>query len=501
MAPDLVSLAGMSDEELEQTLSALVEHRRFNALDFVELYPRQKEFMALGAHKQERLFFAGNQMGKTYCGAVEAAYHLTGLYPEWWTGRRFDHKVRAWAGGVSTTACREQGQRLLCGEPGVAAEFGSGLIPRHLFADKPTLARGAVADAYDTVAVWHHTNGVRDGISTLQFKSYEQGREKFQGSTLDFLWWDEEPKMDVYVEGNARYTATGGMSYMTFTPLQGMSDVVLRFLHESDERRAFLTMGYKDALHMTAEMLADAMAKYPVHEHDARMNGAPLLGSGRIFTDAESSISFSAGTHIPDHWPKLWGIDFGVTHPFAAVLIAWDRDLDIVYVTHTYRASDTLPLAHTEALRAICPEAPVAWPHDGEKREENKSGELAPMYKKFNLKMLHKHAQWPEGGFSTEAAVTEMQQRFQRAGGPGGLRIREDLGDFFEEYRMYHRKNGLIVKVRDDILSALHKALMMKRYAKVVPMGYTPRPPMLHHRGLPVQQGRINPWSGRAENP
>lgn len=498
MAPDLAALAGMSDEELEQTLIALTEHRRYNALDFIELYPRQKEFMAMGAHKQERLLFAGNQLGKTYCGAIECAYHLTGLYPDWYEGRRFDHPVRGWAGGVSTTACREQGQRLLCGAPGIVAEFGTGLIPRHLFADKPTLARGAVADAYDTIAVWHHTNGVRDGISTLQFKSYEQGREKFQGSTLDFVWWDEEPKMDVYIEGNARYTATGGMSYLTFTPLQGMSDVVVRFLHEADERRACLTMGYKDALHMTPEMLADAMSKYPAHEHDARMNGAPLLGSGRIFITSEATFTYASNFIIPDHWPKLWGLDFGIDHPFAGVLIAWDRDLDIIYVMHTYRAANALPLVHSEALRAICPDAPVAWPHDGNVREENKLGELAPLYKKFDLRMLPKHAQYATGGYSTEAVLLELQQRFQRAGGPGGIRVREDLGDFFEEYRMYHRKDGLIVKKRDDILSALMKAVMMRRYARVVTMGYAPRPAPRRRtaRGMGV---RMNPWTMRPE--
>ncbi len=479
--PNDVPIWDMTADELEETLTALVAHKRENKLDFVELYDRQKEFIALGAKYQERMLFAGNQMGKSFCGAVETAYHLTGLYPDWWVGRRFDHPVRGWAAGVSTTVCRDVGQTLLCGEPGVESEFGTGLIPKALFADKPTLARGAVADAYDTIAVWHHTNGVRDGISTLQFKSYEQGREKFQGRTLNFVWWDEEPPMDVYVEGNARWSATGGMSFMTFTPLKGMSDVVLLFLHASDDRRQYITMGYKDAKHMTPEMVQDLLAKYPKHEWDARMNGIPMLGEGRILVFDQDAISFQRHMPIPVHWPKLWGIDFGITHPFAAVLVAWDRDLDIIYVTHTYRAADTLPLVHTEAIRAICADAPVAWPHDGEKREENQTGQLAPMYKKFDLKMLPKHAQWPEGGFSTEAAVMELQQRLQKAGGPGGIRICDDLNDLFGEMAGYHRKDGLIVKVRDDLISALFKALMMKRYARSVELGYKPRPP--HRRG------------------
>lgn len=496
---DIDQLAGLGDAELLQTLELLAQHKQQNKLDFFKPYPVQQEFYTLGASKQERMLFAGNQMGKSYAGAAECAYHLTGLYPDWWQGRRWDRAVKAWAAGESTTVTRDVAQTLLCGEPGVEEAFGTGLIPRHLFADRPTLARGAVADAYDTIQVRHASGG----ISTLQFKSYEQGRKKFQGRTLDFVWWDEEPPMDVYIEGNARWSATHGMSYMTFTPLQGYSAVVCRFLRPDGSEspaalamRGHLTMGYKDALHMSPEMIESLLAKYPKHEWHARMNGEPLLGSGAVFLVDTDAIKFPRSKHIPNEFAKLWGIDFGVTHPFGAVLIAWDRDYDIVYVLHTYRRANATPLVHSEAMRAIDANAPVAWPHDGEKREENKTGEFAPLYKKFDLKMLPNHATWPQGGFSTEAAIVEMQQRFEKAGGPGGIMICEDLDDLFEEIRMYHRKDGLLVKERDDLLSALFKALMMKRYARPGPIGYLPRRTP-GSRTQPRTAPRINPWTGQ----
>jgi phage terminase large subunit-like protein len=507
MKVDTDALAGLSDEELYNTLLALAEHKKFNLLDFVNPYPKQMEFFALGSTKQERMLFAGNQMGKSYAGAIETAYHLTGLYPAGWLGRRWGRPVKGWAAGESTTVTRDVAQTLLCGEPGLEAAFGTGLIPKHCFADKPTLARGAVADAYDTVQVFHHTDGVVDGVSTLQYKSYEQGRKKFQGRTLDFVWWDEEPPMDVYVEGNARWSATGGMSFMTFTPLQGMSSVVCRFLSpERDEKpeavamRGHLTMGIKDALHMTPEMIESLLAKYPKHEHAARMNGEPLLGSGRVFVYDESTIVFDRGKHIPVEWAKLWGVDFGIEHPFAAVLIAWDRDLDIVYVVNTYKLAGATPLVHSEAIRAIAANVPVAWPHDGQKREENKTGEFAPMFKKFNLNMLPEHATYPGGGFSTEAAVLEMQQRLEKGSGPGGLMICEDLEELLAEMRGYHRKDGLLVKIRDDLISALQKALMMKRYARAMALGTAPRRNRLP--GERPQAARpIDPWTGQPVGP
>lgn len=283
------ALSELRQEDIE-LLEALEKHRRFNFLDFFNPYPKQYEFIALGSRKKERLLFAGNQLGKSYVGAYETACHLTGLYPKDWPGRKFTKPVKLWAAGESTTVVREVSQSLLCGPAGDEENFGTGFIPKRCFVGKPTIARGAVADAYDTIKVEHYTNGVRDGISRLSFKSYEQKRPKFQGSTIDGIWWDEEPEMDIYTEGNARWSATGGMSWMTFTPLKGMSGVVKRFLYESDEFRGYLTMGINDAKHMTPEAQRELLSKYPQHEWKARMNGEPLLGEGRIFLTDELAL-------------------------------------------------------------------------------------------------------------------------------------------------------------------------------------------------------------------
>ncbi len=502
MIPDIEKLAALNDDELLSTLELLAEHRTYNKLDFFVPYPVQQEFFTLGATKHERMLFAGNQLGKSYAGAAETAIHLTGLYPASWEGRRWDRQVKAWAAGVTNDSNRGIGQTLLCGEPGINELFGTGLIPKHLFVEQPTMARGASADTYDMVRVRHASGGV----STLQFKSYEQGRKKFQGSTLDFVWWDEEPPMDVYVEGNARWSATGGMSFMTFTPLEGMSEVVCRFLMPDASEdpdlvamRGHITMGLKDALHMTEEKQRALLAKYPRHEWDARMNGVPLLGSGRVFVFDERAIEFQR-SDVPIEWAKLGGIDFGISHPFAYVLIGWDRELDIVYVLRTYRASDATPLVHCTAIRAMAAEVPVAWPHDGARREAGSGKQLVDSYKlsdarPYGLKTLPMHAQFPRGGHSTEAAVLELQQRFEKGAGPGGIRISADLQDLFGELRMYHRKDGLLVKQNDDLISALFKCLMMKRYGKAMPLGTVAMRVPGARKG-PRTSTRLNPWTG-----
>lgn len=171
---------------------------------------------------------------------------------------------------------------------------------------------------------------------------------------------------------------------------------------------------------------------------------------------------------IPEHWGKLWGFDFGIGHPFAAVLSAWDRDSDVIYILKTVKMVGQIAEAHAAAIRNIDANAPIAWPHDGIKRDIGAGESIAAQYRKAGLRMLPVHSTWPDGGYSTEAAVMEMDRRMQT----GRFRVCADLTDWFEEYRRYHRKDGMIVKVDDDLIAATQKVMMMKRYAKNGPIGF-----------------------------
>lgn len=223
----LATLDRSSLLHLVETLSALKRRSSENRLAEYRPYTRQREFHRVGATHRERLLMAGNQLGKTWCGAAETAMHLTGLYPDWWEGRRFNRACRAWAGSKTSEVTRDGVQRVLVGEPKDETSWGTGLIPKAQIVDWSR--RQGVADSLDSVIIRH----VSGGVSTLGFKSYDQGRQKWQADTLDFVWFDEEPPLDIYMEGLTRTNATGGMAFMTFTPLLGMSDVVMMFLGES----------------------------------------------------------------------------------------------------------------------------------------------------------------------------------------------------------------------------------------------------------------------------
>jgi phage terminase large subunit-like protein len=198
------------------------------------LYLKHMEFFRLGADQgvNERAMMAANRVGKTWgAGGYETALHLTGRYPDWWSGRRYSHPVDWWASGDTSETTRDIVQLCLLGP---IEDIGTGLIPGEDIIGEPSRRRG-VADAIDTAAVRHQSGG----ISLIGFKSYDQGRKKFQGTAKHGIWLDEEPPQDVYSECLLRLMTTEGLMLLTFTPLSGVSEVVLQFMDEA----ALATLG------------------------------------------------------------------------------------------------------------------------------------------------------------------------------------------------------------------------------------------------------------------
>jgi phage terminase large subunit-like protein len=395
---------------------------------------------------------AGNQLGKTLAGGFEVAIHATGRYPDWWTGKRFDRPTVGWACGVTGEVVRDTVQKVLVGRPG---QQGTGAIPKDAIVELVS-ARGT-PDLLDTIKV-HHISG---GTSIIGLKTYASGREKFQGETLDYVWLDEEPPMDIYTEALTRTNVGASPVWMTFTPLQGISTVVKRFLHEKSDDRHKVVMTIDDVEHYSEDEKTKIIASYPAHEAEARIKGIPVLGSGRIFPVAEATIAIEH-KEFPSHWPRIGGMDFGWDHPFAAVELVWDRDTDTVYVSRTHRLREASPILHAAAIRPWGKELRWAWPRDGKRETLEGAGvALAEQYRAQALNMLHEHAQFEDKSVSVEAGLMAMLTRMQT----GKFKVFKHLNDWWEEFRLYHRKDGLVVKEGDDLMCATRYALMMLRFA------------------------------------
>jgi len=223
-------------------------------------------------------------------------------------------------------------------------------------------------------------------------------------------------------------------------------------------------MTIDDAEHYSAAERAAIVASYPAHERKARAEGIPMLGSGRVFPIDEDAIKVRAFA-IPESWAQIGGIDFGWDHPTAAVRLAWDRDADCIYVAASYGVREATPLLHAAALKAWGDWLPWAWPHDGLQHDKGSGEQLAQLYRDQGLAMLHERATFEDGGNGVEAGIAEMIDRMQT----GRWKVFDHLEDWFTEFRLYHRKDGLIVKLNDDRISASRYAMMMRRWAVMAP--------------------------------
>ncbi len=246
-----------TEEVALQNVQRILSQRR---LEFYQPYPKQKDFHRVGADPdiRERILMAANRVGKTTSAAAEVALHLTGKYPSWWEGVRFLEPVAAWAASGTSQNTRDYVQGHLLGPAGA---WGTGMIPKaSILPDGIKRATHGVADAVETVLVRHDPTG---GVSRLTFKSYDQGRERWQGETLNLVWFDEEPPLDIYTEGLTRTNVHEGITFLTFTPLLGMSDVVKRFLIDKQPGSAIVMMELADAEHFSPEERLRMERLYP----------------------------------------------------------------------------------------------------------------------------------------------------------------------------------------------------------------------------------------------
>lgn len=455
-------------EEAHNLAVGILDDRRFNKLrfEYSEVdpgkgplnggpYPVQLEFHN-DVNATERMLMAANRFGKTRTGGAEIAIHATGMYPKWWKGHRVPHAGFYVCGSETNESLRELVQKELFGEQG----RGSGWLPKDSLHKVKSRSASGVSDVVDYCLV-KHKNG---GYSKILFKTYEQGRSKWQGFSADGIWLDEEPPIDLYSECQMRILDRKGFIYLTFTPLLGASEVVMHFL-DGGEGISYVNATWDDARHLDTEAKKRLLKSLPAHERQARAEGIPMAGTGLVYPTSDEAISIDP-IPLPDHWPRICGIDFGMDHPFAAVWIAWDRDADIIYVYDCYSITGQLAPYHASAINARGRWIPVSWPADGLQRGKHDGEQLKEHFKNQGVNVLMQSARYKDGKknggmMPKEPIVQEIDERMRS----GRFKVFNTLPQWFREKRMYHRDDGVIEPINDDIMSATSYAVMMRRWA------------------------------------
>lgn len=450
--------------------------------------------------------------GKTRTGLTIDAYHLTGDYPDDWEGVKFDHAPLCWLLGYTGEKTRDLLQNKLFGRFQNGG-FEGGLIPADRVVDWKSMT--GTSGAMREVRVKHAL-----GVAVCQFWSYSQGQAALMGDEVDFVHCDEEPEdSEIFPQiltrtltgGNRKEDGTkaGGSVILTFTPENGKTQLVCKFMGEeyeaSDDEDV---VSYEDSgmymqnatwdqcPHIDDDAKRKILSQYPAYQRKMRSKGQPLLGSGLIFEVDEDDIKFDPFDY-PDHWFVIGGCDFGWDHPASIVQLLWDRDADSFYLINAWKGRHKQPYQMWHTTKSWMENVPLAFPHDGLQHKQQSQGEakqLRTMYEEAGFSMLPDHSTWDDGGFAVWPAITQIHNLMKE----GRFKIASPLHEVFEEIRQYHtrtignNKEGAgkseIVKVKDDLIDGIFKAYMMRRHAIRV-MDINPDPYQPQDRST---QGRDN---------
>jgi hypothetical protein len=227
-------------------------------------------------------------------------------------------------------------------------------------------------------------------------------------------------------------------------------------MHERKPGQYLLTATWDDAPHLNEETKEQLLSQYPPHERELRSKGIPVFGSGLVFPISEADITCDYFA-IPDDWARMAAIDFGWDHPTAVLWAAYDKNSDTIFIYDEYTGRQTIPEVHAASINSRPKWIPVVWPKDGLQTDKGSGISLAEQYRKAGVNMT---ADWFKnewsiadkgaGNYSIESGIMEMMSRFET----GRLKVFPHLMEFFKEFRQYHRKDGKIAPMNDDVMSA-----------------------------------------------
>lgn len=435
-----------------------------------ELYPKHVQFFADGAWAQSRAMISGNAVGKTEAGGFETTAHLTGRYPHWWGGHRFNRPIDAWVGGDTIKTVRDITQKRLFGVADYRSkDIGTGIIPKDCIGQ--IIPSNQLTGLIDKVQI-----KTTAGWSSLQFKSYDQGRDVWQGENIHWVWLDEQAPMWIYEESITRFRgpAADGRLILTFTGLKGATDLVLLFLPELTDKvdeksmreasRARVQISMDEVPHLSAEQVQMWLANYSGMARETRRTGIPYAGSGRVYVVDEDAFVVDP-FKIPESWALIAGADFGYgsedgSGGTAAVWGAYDRQADTVYIFDEYfRAQAEAPI-HAQALKKHGDWVPIEGDYAGIAISEQGRGKVMDVYKRYGLNIRPAEK-------DVESGIREVESRLSQS----KLRIFRTCSGLIQEYRMYNRdEKGKIIKKNDHRLDALRYLVMGLKRAKAKPI-------------------------------
>lgn len=470
-----------------------------------ELYPRHMAFIEAGKYARERVLIAGNRTGKSKVGAFEVATHLTGLYPAWWKGRRFDCPVEVWCVAKTWEKAKEVLNqelfgRVRAGRSGRNEIMGDGLLPKDLIVTSTAAFNTQLGQLVSQVGIRHVTSrGKNPKLSWVGLKSAEQSRSAFEGTRKDVIWLDEEPDYEVYFECLMRIFGTrgqhdrGGIMFTTFTPLDGITEIIKAFLPETrgvdvaetqewtrqegfpkplseserqsqlDEdprpdlpgvtwvtpQKAHISIAWKHGIpHLSEKAMKEFLAEVPFHQRQARMEGKPMLTKGLIYPIVWDHVSYRPMI-IPNSWPQVIAVDPGYKVT-AAVAMAIDPDSDTVYVWGCYYQATANAQTNALNLKKFYPWQPGVVDPAAGTRSVAEGERVIDYYREYGLDLL-------PADNGVDSGLMAVWDRLVQ----GRLKFAYHLREIEFELSVYRKDDkGKVVKSHDHLMDAIRYGIV-----------------------------------------
>jgi phage terminase large subunit-like protein len=483
----------------KQKILQLVQEKnrrlREHKIDFFEPYPWQKEFAEATSLYAECAAFKGNRVGGTIIGAAMAVYHATGLYPEWYKGKRFECPTRGLIITVDFGQQKRGAQRILFG----FRELGYGVGPitdsEGKFQPAPMMPKDMIISTTQSreepgsiseACIRHVPTGLHSYIS---FMSQKQSQDTLMGDELHWIWMDEFPENErMYTQAITRIETSRDIIFVTATPEHGRNDITARYLDQKPRDEEGMPMTYhrfvhkREGLHFSEEEIKRIIARCPPNERKFRIEGKPVYGTGLIFPTPNEELI------VPwEDLPPLYscrhivGLDPGYSDYGALVWMMCDDMDDTWYVWDCERLRGQKPREIAHLIRVqdrVIGEGhgyktPVSWGHDANHINPTSGTSIRNMLREEEVYMLPRQAHNSFAADEKNSVWPGIQYISQMMSG-GKLKISSHpkLRPLWEEKDLYYTNDeGKIPKKserRFDLIDALRYGLIMGKYAQPV---------------------------------
>ncbi|CAB4166212.1 Terminase RNaseH-like domain containing protein [uncultured Caudovirales phage] len=437
-----------AQQHLEELVIAVADDMRYNALKYFRPFEHQKSFFTTTTDR--RGILAANRIGKTVSTCYETAYHLTGEYPDWWQGHKFDKPITVMVAGEGWSQVALVLQQELLGTPDVKLreQIGTGAIPRDAIVQDTMRGDGANCIGVEI----RHKSG---GKSYLLFANYTQEVRQLQGFKLNLAVFDEQPPDDFFSEIVTRTATTQGMVLCSFTPLKGLNGLVSKFWNR-EAGYDYVRVSWDDVPEydpwgepfLLAETRRQLERDYLPHEREARMQGKPIQGKGAVF-QIRDWPTYKTGDYDFRSMPNLHRIialDLGLVNDKTVIsLVYWDPWEKTAWLHKQITVQGVEEAVPTQYVNHLLrPEVfgtPIVLPPDASTpgRYTMSANSIRELFENYELNVLPKPIMNPpdsEGRITNHKSygINQMRQMLE----VGSLMVNENCTGFLNEARNYY---------------------------------------------------------------